>query len=85
MAGYAVASRVDGRQMRLTFAGCLPLAERAASDSPAPVVLELAPLEELSGEPFAARLRARWRERREDLAVAWRQTTFYLFDAHSWL
>lgn len=39
-----------------------------------------AEIEEIAGEPFEERLRERW----DDIVVAWRQTTFFLFDPEGW-
>lgn len=82
MQAYATVARIDRPRMRLAFAGRVALGFDGGPPPGAPQDLET--VEDLTGEPAFARLRSRWCEWREDLRVAWRQTTFFLFDPDSW-
>ena len=82
MQAYATVARVGRPRMRLAFAG--PVAHEFNGGLVAAALEDLEAVEDLAGEPAFARLRAHWRDWREDLAVAWRQTTFFLFDPDSW-
>lgn len=82
MQAYATVARIDRPRMRFAFGGRVALGFDGGP--PAPPLADLEAVEDLAGEPAFARLRSRWCEWREDLGVAWRQTTFFLFDPDSW-
>ena len=82
MQAYATVARIDRPTMRLALAGQGAL---GFDGGPPPGALQdRESVEDLAGRPAFARLRARWREWREDLGITWRQTTFFLFDPDSW-
>lgn len=82
MQAYAAVARINRPTMRLALAGRVAAGLDAGPSPVAPGDPET--LEDLAGEPAFARFRSRWRDWREDMGVAWRQTTFFLFDPESW-
>jgi len=78
MTGYAVTARIQRVEFRSPIVqGELPDSRSGPS---APVPRVEAALEELGGRSAWARLN----ELRGDVATAWFQTTFFLFDPESW-
>jgi hypothetical protein len=72
MTGSVAVERVA--RPRIVFVPFDRPADAAPLEPPAAEVVELA------GDPLGPD----WRERWDDVVVAWRQTTFYLFDPQGW-
>lgn len=89
MTGYAVSARIQHIHVGRPDAHA-PFAGRGQESSPACVpgervvvadgIVDQGALEDLEG----ASAWVRFADLRDDLATAWRQTTFFLFDPQSW-